>query len=255
MSTVSTFQTLGRAFHGLALFLVACVGMGAIFYTLASALGYTPWLTLPLTFGTVLYENAGMYLQIGATVVLGAWTFFLPTNARIMALENSHRRFELSMDDIARAYHLCHTADRAGVFTMSSEFDQVRERLAYLRDHPDLERLEHGVLEIAAQMSQQSRHLADVYSDEKVARAKDYLRQRQAEAETQQAKIVEALHHCQEIHTWAQQVELEESIVASQLSQLDEKLQAALPVLGYALEHEDVDDTNVVPLSKKPAAE
>ena len=43
------------------------------------------------------------------------------------------------MEDIARAYHLCHTADRAGVFTLSSEFDSVRERLAYQRDHPDLE--------------------------------------------------------------------------------------------------------------------
>ena len=255
VTTVSTFQTLGRAFHGIALFLVACIGMGAIFYTISSALGYAPWLTLPLTFGEVTYPLAGMYLQIGATVVIGAWTFFLPTNARIVALESSHRRFELSMDDIARAYHLCHTADRAGVFTMSSEFDQVRERLAYLRDHPDLERLEHGVLEVAAQMSQQSRHLADVYSDEKVARAKEYLKQRQEEAEMQQAKIVEALHHCQEIRTWSQQVELEESIVASQLSQLDEKLQAALPVLGYALEHEESDNTNIVELPKKPAAE
>lgn len=255
MTTVSTFRTLGRAFHFVSLFLVACLGMGAVFYTIASAIGYAPWLYFPLTFGDVTYTGAGMYLQIAIMIAIGAWMFFLPTNARIVALENSHRRFALSMEDIARAYHLCHTADRAGLFTMSSEFDQVRERLAYLRDHPELEKLEHGVLEVAAQMSQQSRHLADVYSDEKVARAKEFLRQRQEEAENQQAKIVEALHHCQEIRTWAQQVELEESIVASQLSQLDEKLQAALPILGYALEHDESDATNVVELPKKPAAE
>jgi len=30
------------------------------------------------------------------------------------------------------------------------EFDAVRERLAYLRDHPDLSRLEPEVLEVAA---------------------------------------------------------------------------------------------------------
>ncbi len=255
MTSVNVFQSTGRAFHGVALFLVACIGMAAIFYTISSALGYSPWLTLPLTFGEVTYPAAGMWLQVGVTIVLGAWAFFLPTNARIVALENSHRRFELSMDDVARAYHLCHTADRAGVFTMSSEFDQVRERLAYLRDHPDLERLESGVLEVAAQMSQQSRHLADVYSDEKVERAKAFLKQRQEEAETQQARIVEALHHCQEIRTWAQQVDLEESIVASQLSQLDEKLQAALPELGYTLDVEEVDDNNVFILPKQPAAE
>jgi len=255
VTSVNVFQSIGRAFHGISLFLVACVGMAAIFYTVSSAIGYAPWLSLPLTFGDITYANAGMWLQIGVTIVIGAWAFFLPTNARIVALENSHRRFELSMDDVARAYHLCHTADRAGLFTMSSEFDQVRERLGYLRDHPDLERLESGVLEVAAQMSQQSRHLADVYSDEKVTRAKEFLRQRQEEAEKQQARIVEALHHCQEIRTWAQQVDLEESIVASQLSQLDEKLQAALPALGYALEHDEADDTNVVALPKKPAAE
>lgn len=255
MSSVNVFQTMGRAGHGVSLFLVACLGMTAVFYTLASALGFAPWLVLPLTFGDVTYPLAGIWVQIGVTVAVAVWAFFLPTNARILALENSHRRFELSMEDVARAYHLCHTADRAGQFTMSSEFDQVRERLAYLRDHPDLDRLEGGVLEVAAQMSQQSRHLADVYSDEKVARAKAFLRQRQEEAEKQQARIVEALHHCQEIRTWAQQVDLEESIVASQLSQLDEKLQAALPALGYTLEHVDVDASNVVALPKKPAAE
>jgi len=181
----------------------------------------------------------------------------IPTNARVMKLEHSHRRFQLTMDDVARAYHLCHTADRAGLFTMSSEFDAVRERLAYLRDHPDLAQLEAGVMEVAAQMSQQSRHLADVYSDEKVTQAKNFLAQRQEEAERQQERIIEALHACTEIRKWAEQVDLEESVVASQLQQLDEKLQAALPSLGYTLEHEDEEEQvqNVVAMSKKPAAE
>ncbi|MEN8896560.1 MAG: DNA repair protein, partial [Yoonia sp.] len=124
--------------------------------------------------------------------------------------------------------------------------------LAYLRDHPDLTRLEPEVLEVAAQMSQQSRHLADVYSDEKVARAKKFLEQRQQEAEDQQQKIVEALHATHELGKWAQQVDLEESVVAAQLEQLDEKLQNALPGLGYTLGR--IED-NVVPLVQKPAAE
>lgn len=112
--------------------------------------------------------------------------------------------------------------------------------------------LEPDVLEVAAQMSQQSRHLADVYSDEKVERAKQFLTQRQEEAEAQQQRIVVALHAVQEIRTWAQQVDLEESVVASQLEQLDEKLQMALPALGYMLSRKD---DNVVALAKKPAAE
>jgi len=73
---------------------------------------------------------------------------------------------------------------------MSSEFDAVRERLAYLRDHPDLDSLEPQVLELAAQMSHQSRELSDIYNDEKVTRAKTFLKQRQEEAERQQDLIV-----------------------------------------------------------------
>ncbi|MDB9944324.1 hypothetical protein OAD19_04880 [Octadecabacter sp.] len=159
-----------------------------------------------------------MVTQILATIILSPLFFFMPSAGRIMSLERSHRNFQLSMEDVARADHLCHTADRAGVFTMSSEFDAVRERLAYLRDHPDLDSLEPSVLELAAQMSHQSRELSDIYSDEKVVRAKTFLKQRQEEAERQQTLIVEAHHSLRDIRKWSQQVELEESVVASQLS-------------------------------------
>ena len=47
-------------------------------------------------------------------------------------------------------------------------------------------------------------------------------------------------------------MELEESVVASQLSQLEEQLQATLPALGYSL---GKDSGNVVPLGERPAAE
>ena len=262
-------RNVARLCHALSLFLVAVVAMALALYTIMCAFGQSPWFTLPVTFGETTFVDAGMYIQIMLTVLVGSMAFYLPTNARIMALENSHRKFEMSMHDVARAYHEVHTADRAGLFTLSSEFDAVRERLAYLRDHPDMEQLEPSVMEVAAQMSQQARHLADVYSDEKVARAKAFLTQRQQEAEIQQERIIEALHACTEIRKWAQQVELEESIVASQLAQLDEKLQQALPALGYSLEHEpndlieDIDvaeieeerDSNVLILAQKPAAE
>jgi len=231
---------------------LALVAAAAVCYTLLSAVGVTAWLTLPLTFGDAVLPTFGMYLQIAVTVLLIAMATMIPTNMRINAMERSHRSFQISMDDVARAYHICHTADRAGVFTFSSEFDAVRERLAYLRDHPDLSRLEPEVIEVAAQMSQQSRELADVYSDEKVTRAKTFLAQRQEEAESQQQKIIEALHATREISKWAQQIDIEESVVASQLEQLDEKLQATLPGLGYSLAK---TEDNVVTLSKKPAAE
>jgi len=252
MRLAKLFQSTMRGFQSAAIVTAAAIAIATLGYTLACALGGASWLSLPMTFGETTLAEFGMYLQIGVTVLLVAVAFMIPTNMRMNALERSHRSFQIGMNDIARAYHLCHTADRAGIFTFSSEFDAVRERLAYLRDHPDLARLEPEVLEVAAQMSQQSRHLADVYSDEKVARAKAFLTQRQEEAEAQQDRIVSALHAVQEIRTWAQQVDLEESVVASQLEQLDEKLQASLPGLGYSLSRK-ID--NVVSLAQKPAAE
>ncbi len=252
MSLLALFRVLGRIVHLLALLIIATTAIAATFYTGLTAFDLAPWLQTTVTFGDIAYPNAGIYLQISMTVALIALAFVIPTNARIVALESKHRSFQLKMEDVARAYHMCHTADRSGVFTMSSEFDAVRERMAYLRDHPDLEKMEPQVLEVAAQMSQQSRHLADVYSDDKVTRAKAFLRQRQEEAEKQQDRIVEALHVTQELSKWAQQVELEESIVASQLSQLGERLETALPALGYSLARAD---NNVVALSQKPAAE
>lgn len=232
--------------------LLAVLALGALGYTIACAIGSAPWLTFTATFGDWYVPAAGMIAQIALTIVLVALFFFMPSAGRIMALERSHRNFQVSMEDVARAYHLCHTADRAGVFTMSSEFDAVRERLSYLRDHPDLDSLEPQVLELAAQMSHQSRELADVYSDEKVARAKTFLAQRQEEAERQQQLIVEAHHALRDIRKWSQQVELEESVVASQLSQLEEQLEATLPSLGYTLGKESAE---IVKLPQKPAAE
>ena len=259
MSGNVAYLRLSQVMQAIALMVLGFAAIGALVFTILCATGALPWLTFTAYFGPYSVPGAGTVTQIGLTVLLLALFFFVPMNNRVLTLERSHRNFMISMEDVARAYHLCHTADRAGVFTLSSEFDAVRERLAYLRDHPDLGHLESDVLTLAAQMSQQARHLADVYSDEKLARARAFLAERQAEAEAQQARIVEALHACRDIRKWAAQIELEESIVASQLSQLDEQLQAALPALGYSFEGFETDQParpdNVVALTQKPAAE
>ena len=262
-----------RLLHVAALFVVAVFAVAALTYTGMCLFGAADWLQLPATVGGVTYADAGPWIQGALTAILAAMAFFLPTTARMMALETSHRNFHISMQDVARAYHDVHAADRTGVFTLSSEFDAVRERLAYLRDHPDLSRLESGVMEVAAQMSVQSHHLAEVYSAERVARAKSFLRQRQQAAEEQQERIMEAMHICEQIRTWSEQVEIEEARVASQLAYLDERLQSTLPLLGYAIDHDASFDAaalqakgqdkakvgsagaNVVQMPSKPAAE
>ncbi len=253
MSMISMLRLFGRTAHALSFVLIVMMAAALTAYTALCAFGMAPWLTASVQFDSIDVPQAGIWLQCGMTALVVALMFFAPMNSRIMALEKSHRDFHISMDDVARAYHVAHTADRAGVFTMSSEFDSMREKLSFLRDHPDLAGLENDLLTVAAQMAHHARHLADVYSDEKVDRAREFLRQRQTEAEAQQARILDAMHICREIRQWAKQVSTEEGIVAKQLAALDEQLQAALPVLGYSVEMDPT--SNVVALPSKPASQ
>ncbi|MGB5864111.1 MAG: DNA repair protein [Sulfitobacter sp.] len=221
--------------------------------TIMAAFGVWAWIDLPLGYAGAPVENAGMYLQIFGTILAAGVCFFLPANLRIMQLENSHRRFTISMDDVARAYGAVHAADRGRTFQLSSEFDAVRERLAYLRDHPDLSTLEPALLETAAQMSHISRELAEVYSDDKISRAREFLKQRQDEVSQFNARLDQAKAISTEMKHWLHEVELEESVAAAQLARLSEEMNEILPQLGRETvlraastavrEHEPLDST------------
>lgn len=219
--------------------------------TVMAAFGAAPWLGFSVAIGGTIYDQAGMVTQIGLTVLAVLLCFFLPSNTRIMRLENSHRRFELGMQDVARAYAIAHSADREGLFTMASEFDAVRERLAYLRDHPELESLEPALLEMAAQMSHVSRELADIYATEKVTRARGFLRQRQEEVALFNTRLDNAKQLTTELKHWVHEVELEESVAASQLQRLQAELREIMPELGY----EEIlrADGTVIDINKKAA--
>lgn len=213
------------------LVIVGCMAAVAVVYTALCLFGLMPWLEFTAVFGETELHQAGQFLQIIGTLIMILFASFLPSSAKVTQLENSHRAFHMKMDDVARAYHAAHAADRGGAFTLKSEFDAVRERLAFLREHPELGNLETDILEIAAQMSQQSRDLAQIYSDEKVERARVFLRQRQQEAERQKARIEQALQDCHEIEQWAAEVDMEESITASRLAQLEARIAEVAPAL------------------------
>jgi hypothetical protein len=272
MQSRATVYQLARILHVISLWVLGLAALAMVVATALSALGIIPWLTLQAGFGTVS-PAAGVVAQIGLTAFLVMLLGFFPSSLRVMQLENSHRDFRLKMQDVAEAYHAAHVADRKGVFTLSSEFDQVRERIDYLRQHPDLKLLEADILTLAAQMSQQSHRLAEIYNDERVERARAFLAQRQQEVEEQQARIHEALRTCRDLMRWNSQVELEESVVASQLQQLDEQLQEVLPALGYSFDgvkaepvpEEEAEEVthgqgvtrpaNIVPMGERHAAE
>ena len=140
-------------------------------------------------------------------------------------------------------------------YDQSSEFDAVRERLVFLRDHPDLGHLEPEVLEIAAQMSRTSEELATIYSDEKVSRAQSFLAERRFEAEKMEARIEEALETTRALRRFVDEVEMEESVAQSRLQQLRGELDQLLPKLDLAptqiATEERVEEARVLDLPRK----
>lgn len=260
MSALRTFLFHVQAgFLRLTLFLVCGAAIFGIVATMLSAFGVWPWLSLQAGIGAQPVENAGMVAQIGLTCLALMLAFYLPANGRIMALERSHRNFSLNMDDVTRAYHAAHAADREGTFQIASEFDAVKDRLAFLREHPELGDLEPQVLELAAQMSQVSHELAEIYSDDKVTRARTFLKQRQEEIEQFSARLDDAKIVMHELRQWTRDVEIDESVARSQLSRLREELFELLPELSAQLQSPpdgtDPDASLVVPMQPPRAAE
>ncbi len=197
--------------------------------TLLSAFGVIPWLQVSAHFEEYTYNNAGKILQITLTALSVMLAFLVPSTQRVMRLERSHRRFNVDMQDIANAYTAVHAADRAGNFRLSSEFDEMRDRMAYLRDHPDLAGLEPALLKVAADMSFVSKELAETYSNENIERARTFLRQREHEITQFQDRLQKAKAINNELHTWVKKLELEESGARNQLAYLHEELREVMP--------------------------
>lgn len=234
-------------------FLLLAVTM--VIATALAAAGVLPWLSLPLAFSDGSVYAAGPIVQsvlAGVALLLCA---YLPGNWRMLQLENSHRTFQIRMEDVANAYWAVHEADRSGVFKLASEYDAVKERMIFLRDHPDLGHLEPEVLEVAAQMGRISEELAERYSDDAVARATDFLARREMEVTQMQARLETAQAASTELRRWHDRVEVEEAVARSQMARLREELDTLLPAMGLELtERPDPQPTlspDVIPLPRK----
>lgn len=213
----------------LTLALLLSLGAAGGLWSISAAAGLAPWLQLQVGLGGAAPVDAGTAIQLTLTSLLLGLCFFVPSNDRVVRLENSHRNFQVTMWDVAQAYQAAHAADRDGVFELKSEFDSVRERIEYLRRHPDLGRLEPEILEMAAQMSHESRDLAEIYSTERVDRARHFLRQRQEEAEQMKERVQVAYATCRELKRWLERVEIDEDIARGEVARLKEELLELLP--------------------------
>ncbi|MFZ1468959.1 MAG: DNA repair protein [Paracoccaceae bacterium] len=245
-----SFRKVMEAGQAAAQGVIVALTFGLLLATLFAALGWMPWPTLYLSFGAVTVANAGMWLQLGLCALFVTLCFYLPSNTRMARLERSHRDFAMGVEDVSRAYRMAHAADRAGVFSLSSEFESVRARLEQLRQHPDFGHLEPELLQLAAQMSHETRELARAYSDVKVARAKGFLAQRQEEITGLTDRLAIARRTCDELRRWLTDIEAEERQAQIQIRRLEADLKEILPGLGYAFDLEDRPDGNVVTLPK-----
>jgi len=233
MSATRTFglRAVSGLTHRIAMIGLAAVALGLTGYAITSAFGLTPWPEIPVAFNGQPIAHAGIYATLALTGFSILSLSYLPATSRVLRLEDSHRDFHLSMLDVVRAYKAAHQADREGAFALSTEFDEVRDRIAFLRAHPDLKALEPDVLELAAQMSQTSQDLAERYSEEKVTRARAFLTQRQQEVDDMTARLDRALTLTQELRFWLQDVEQSEAQATQKLDQLSEELSELLPEL------------------------
>lgn len=234
------------AAHGLLLLLT----LASVAAACLAGLGQLPWLDLTLRYGATELPQSGMWAQIALTALLCLICLFLPANLRMARLERSHRSFAMGLEDVAHAYRLAHAADRAGVFALSGEFESMRARLAHLRNHPDLGQLEPELLQLAAQMSFQTRDLARTYSDDRIARARTFLQQRQEEAQALTDRIALARQTVDELRRWLTEIEVEERQAEAQIKRLEADLREILPQIGYAMEAEENRDATVVQLPK-----
>ena len=225
-------QVFAAFMRYLSLILFAGLGLVLVVSTGMALAGLWPWIDLPVMWDGVHMAQAGMYSQIALTVFAVTLCFFLPTNARILQLENSHRTFSVGVDDITRAYHAAHHADRESTFMLGDAFESTRDRLAYLRDPPDLGMLEPELLELAAKMSHISRDLAQAYSEDKVERARSFLQQRQFEIEQFNDRLEQAKAIHGEFSTWIARLDMEENVARAQLERLLDEMERLLPELN-----------------------
>ncbi len=221
------FQSFSRVANWGQAVATVLIGTAAIASVVATALagaGILPWPQVSLAYGGEIIPWFGMALQIGVTAFLVLLALFIPSAQRVLRLETSHRRFEIDMDDITRAYRAAHWADRKEMFDMHREFDAVRERYQHLKSQPELAEMDAELLTIAAQMSEQTRDLAEVYSEAKVARVRESLLQRRTDAMNLETRIQQTFAELRELKRLMQDVDAEEGKVAAKLQTLREEV-------------------------------
>ena len=209
---------------------MAILGLAALAAVLATGLalvGVLPFIDLTIGFGGKSITWAGMATQLGLTALLVTLAGIMPAAWRVMRLEATHRQFQIDMDDITRAYRAAHMADRAEMFDMQREFDSVRERYNFVRKQPDMDDINAELVTVAAQMSAQSRELAETFSDERLSATREALLNRRQEADALKGRLDAVRGDIAQLAKLQDSVQDDEAAVSSMLRELETQMDAA----------------------------
>jgi hypothetical protein len=107
-SKVQAAQFRAQKFlHNTSFLLVVGLALTSVIFSLGAAIGVLPWIEVLASWGDQPLPLAGMILQLSLSGLLIGLCFFLPSNARIMRLERSHRDFASHMPPTAAASLRC----------------------------------------------------------------------------------------------------------------------------------------------------
>lgn len=160
------------------------------------------------------------------------------------------RTYQISMDDITRAYAVAHQADRSGIFTLQGEFDGVRARMNVLMQHPELQNLSPELRVVAAQMSQVSRDLARRYNNQAVTDAYTLIEQCEQECARLEALVSQGIEAEAVIRIAVQKLDLRLTTAHSRLQAAEDAINEKLQPLG--LQVRQTDTANVITLRQHP---
>lgn len=200
--------------------LLGLTALALLVATSLSAANILPWVGISATFGEASVVWAGPAVQIGFTALLLILVAYIPASYRVARLEYAHRKFEIDMDDVTKAYRAAHYADRAETFGMRREFDAIRERYKFLKTHPDLAQIDDDLLTIGAQMSEQTKALAETYSDRNLNRVRENLLQRREDADALEAKLAQIKADTAELELLRKGIGISDAELAARVASL-----------------------------------
>ncbi len=225
-----------KALHNVALAVVLFMVCASPLLGVLSWAEIVPWPVLNVTLSDGSVHNAVPYLGAAISFIGIVMLALVPGSKRVLTLEQTHREFKMTMDDVAGAFYAAFTADRDGIFKIKGEFDAIRARHEYLKSLPNLPSLEPDILLQAAQMSYVSEELARAYGTDAVERARDFLKSRQDEINRFSALLKSEEAELPVIRDLALTLRDQDRMNHETRNRLDEQLRELVAPLGYVKE-------------------